>query len=31
MIFYLVEPLHWCQAAAFLCIIAAVAFPFVGK
>jgi uncharacterized protein (DUF486 family) len=31
MIFYLGEPLHWRQAAAFLCIIAAVAFLFVGK
>ena len=31
MITYLGEPLHWRQAAAFLCIIAAVAFLFVGK
>jgi uncharacterized protein len=31
MIAYLGEPLHWRQAAAFLCIIAAVAFLFVGK
>ena len=31
MVTYLGEPLHWRQAAAFLCIIAAVAFLFVGK
>ena len=31
MVAYLGEPLHWRQAAAFLCIIAAVAFLFVGK
>jgi hypothetical protein len=31
MVTYLGEPLHWRQAAAFLCIVAAVAFLFVGK
>jgi hypothetical protein len=31
MVIYLGEPLHWRQAAAFICIIAAVAFLFVGK
>jgi uncharacterized protein (DUF486 family) len=31
MVTYLGEPLHWRQAAAFICIIAAVAFLFVGK
>jgi hypothetical protein len=31
MVTYLGEPLHWRQIAAFLCIIAAVAFLLVGK
>ncbi len=31
MVFVLGEPLHWRHAAAFLCIMAAVAFLFVGK
>ena len=31
MVVYLGEPLHWRQGAAFLCIIAAVAFLFAGK
>jgi uncharacterized protein (DUF486 family) len=31
MVTVLGEPLHWRHAAAFLCIMAAVAFLFVGK
>ena len=31
MVFVLGEPLHWRHAAAFLCIMAAVGFLFVGK
>jgi uncharacterized protein (DUF486 family) len=31
MILVLGEPLHWRHAAAFLCIMAAVAFLFTGK
>ena len=31
MVTFLGEPLHWRHAAAFLCIMAAVAFLFVGR
>ena len=31
MVFVLGEPLHWRHAAAFLCIMAAVGFLFVGR
>jgi hypothetical protein len=31
MVTYLGEPLHWRHFAAFLCIMAAVAFLFVGR
>lgn len=31
MVLVLGEPLHWRHAAAFLCIMAAVAFLFVGR
>jgi uncharacterized protein (DUF486 family) len=31
MVFVLGEPLHWRHAAAFLCLMGAVAFLFVGK
>jgi uncharacterized protein (DUF486 family) len=31
MVTFLGEPLHWRHLAAFLCIMAAVAFLFVGK
>ena len=31
MVFVLHEPLHWRHAAAFLCIMAGVAFLFVGR
>ncbi|SMF78814.1 DMT family protein [Allosphingosinicella indica] len=31
MVLYLGEPLHWRHFAAFACIMAAVAFLFVGK
>ena len=31
MVLVLGEPLHWRHAAAFFCIMAAVAFLFVGK
>ena len=31
MVWFLGEPLHWRHVAAFACIMAAVAFLFVGK
>jgi uncharacterized protein (DUF486 family) len=31
MVFVLGEPLHWRHAAAFLCLMGAVAFLFVGR
>jgi len=31
MVFWLGEPLHWRHLAAFLCIMGAVAFLFVGR
>jgi uncharacterized protein (DUF486 family) len=31
MVFWLGEPLHWRHAAAFVCMMAAVGFLFVGR